>query len=73
MLELIGVSYLTSIFYSVSAILLLFLCLKWLDKSNGRPWKDSIKIIRKDSHATAIYYAARWLGACILVGLVMSR
>jgi hypothetical protein len=73
MLELIGVSFVTSLLYAGAALLLLFYGLRWLDYRNGRPWKDSIKTIRGNAHASAIYYAARWLGACILIGLVMSR
>jgi len=73
MFELIGVSYLTSLGYALSALLMLFVGLRWLDSRNGRPWKETAQLIRSEAHAAAIYYAARWLGACILIGLVMSR
>ena len=73
MFELISVSFLTSLVYSLAALLMLFLGLRWLDKRNGREWSETAKLIRSEAHASAIYYAARWLGGCILIGLVMSR
>ncbi len=73
MFELIGVSFLTSLGYALAALLILFLGLRWLDARNERPWKETIEKIREEPLAASIYYAARWLGACILIGLVMSR
>lgn len=73
MIELIGVSFLTSLVYAAAALLMLFFGLRWLDSRTGRPWKDTISIIRGDANASAIYFAARWIGACLLIGLVMSR
>ncbi|MBU4244510.1 MAG: hypothetical protein KUA35_09080 [Pseudodesulfovibrio sp.] len=73
MVELIGYSFVVDLFYTAVALLLLFFGLRLLDARSGRPWTDTIRIIRKDPHATALYYAARWIGACLLVGLLLSR
>jgi high-affinity Fe2+/Pb2+ permease len=73
MFELIGTSFVVTLFYALAALLLLFLGLRWLDSRNERPWKEAIEKIRENEIASAIYYAARWIGACLLVGMVMSR
>ncbi|WP_243546384.1 hypothetical protein [Pseudodesulfovibrio tunisiensis] len=72
MLELIGIQYLTTALYAMTALVLVLGLLRWLDKSAGRPWGDVIDIIREDPHAAALYYGVRFAGACLLVGLVMS-
>ena len=73
MIELISVSFLTSLVYSFAALFFLYLGLRWLDKKNVGDFQEAILKIREDSIASAIYYGARWLGACLLIGLVMSR
>lgn len=73
MLELIGVSFATSLGYALTALFLLFFGHRLLDRIAGRPWDETIEIIRGNALATAIYFAARWVGSCLLIGLVMSR
>lgn len=65
--DVIILSALVDVGYAIGALLALFLGLRYLDKRAGRPWGDTMGIIRGNDLATAIYYAARWIGACIVV------
>jgi hypothetical protein len=71
--DLTGFSFAVSIVYGFTAMCMLWLGLRFLDKTHNRPFKDAIAKIREDSIATAIYYGLRWFGACMLLGFVMSR
>jgi hypothetical protein len=46
--------------------------LRILDKLGGYPFKEQMKIIRKDSRALAIYSGLRLLAVGLAVGLVFS-
>ena len=69
--EVFLVSAAVDVGYAVGALLILFWGLRLLDKRAGRPWSETVEIIRgKDNEnatATSLYYAARWIGACIVV------
>ena len=73
MFELVSFSFATALVYAAAAILMLFWLLRRLDKINGRPWSETIEIIRESPLATAVYYGFRWIGACMLIGWIMSR
>ena len=66
-------SFITSLIYSLSALYFLYKGLRWLDKKNVGDFQKAIMKIREESNASAIYYGMRWLGACLLIGMVMSR
>lgn len=72
MFELIGVQYVTTALYALTALVLVLGLLRWLDKSAGRPWGYVIDTIREEPRAAALYYGIRFAGACLLVGMVMS-
>lgn len=72
MFELIGVQYVTTALYAMTALVIVLGLLRWLDKSAGRPWCHVIDNIREDPRAAAFYYGVRFAGACLLVGMVMS-
>lgn len=42
-------------------------------KNYASHWGDVISKIEKDPTASAVYYGARWLGICILIGWLFSR
>lgn len=44
----------------------------WLDDRSNRAWSDTIEFILGNALGTAIYYGARFLGICILVGWVVG-
>ena len=53
--------------YAVIALFVLVLVLRFMDKRNGVVWKDVMEVIKSNALATAIYYGARFVGACILI------
>jgi len=70
-------SLLASLFAGAMALVLLVVALRWFDVLAGG-WKHfkkaggPLSIIHRDSRATALYYGLRFVGAAVLVGLVVS-
>lgn len=58
--------------YAALAAVAVWSGLRWLDRSLGLPFSGTVKIIRRSAVATAIYYAARILAICLLVGMVIG-
>lgn len=58
--------------YAAIAALAVWFGLRRLDASLGVPFSESIKIIRRSPIAAALYYGARILAICLLVGLVVG-
>lgn len=54
------------------AILIVWLVLRFLDKAANRPFTQSFEVINDSPVALAVYYGLRFLGACLLCGLVVS-
>lgn len=73
LVEMTAYGAVTDLVYALLAMLLLWLGLRYLDKANGRPWIETMDIIRSDSLATSHYYGARWIGACLIIGMLLSR
>jgi hypothetical protein len=71
-IDVIGISYLTTAVYALTAFVGVWALLRLLDRSGSRPWTETMDIIRRNPIATAVYYGARFCGACLLVGMVMS-
>lgn len=44
----------------------------WLDDRANKPFGDTIDIILKTETGTALYYGLRFLGICLLLGLVVG-
>ena len=36
-------------------------------------WWSVVQVIESDPRSAAIYYGARWIGICILIGMLFSR
>ena len=70
--ELAGFSYLVDLCYTMTAALLLFFGLRYLDKRSGRPWPDTMQGILKDPVASALYHGLRILALCIFAGLLLG-
>jgi len=47
-----------------------------MDRANsgatGR-WKEALEVIERKPLAAGIYYGCRWVGICLLVGMLFSR
>lgn len=59
--------------YAALAVAMVFYWLLHLDRRSGAPWTTNAQIIRSEPGATALYFGLRWLGTCILVGLLLGR
>lgn len=46
--------------------------LRLLDKAAGVPFRTVVREIADDAGTAALYYGLRFLGACLLVGYVLS-
>ena len=60
------------IIVALIALLATWGALRLLDSLGGKPFGGALNAIRGGSYATAIYYGLRFVGACLLVGLVLG-
>lgn len=50
-----------------------------MDRANSRAWFPNTRfagvldVIERDPLATAVYYGARWVGICLLIGWLFSK
>lgn len=65
-LESAGVNLIVEFVYKLAALFVLWLCLRGLERFNGRTWSNTIEKIEGDPLALAIYQSALWIG-CALV------
>lgn len=72
MTELIAISTAQQLVVAVFAALLLLFVLRRFDKSLGRDIKSTLDRIHDNAMAAALYLGLRFVGAAILVGLVLS-
>lgn len=64
---------LLKVVWSMLAVVALILLLRWIDKRNGISFgTDILAGIRADPMAAAVYFGARFVGAALLVGLVVA-
>lgn len=68
--DLILVSQTLDLFWALLAILLVVIVSVWLDRRAKVAFPESLSQMRRDARATAVYYGLRFLGLCLLVGLV---
>lgn len=57
---------------SAAALLLIVALLRWLDRRANIDFREFAKDLKDDSTAAAFYLGLRFLGASILVGLVVA-
>lgn len=72
MTEVMITSGLYRLVFAVVAILSLFLLLRLLDHLSGTTFRLTFKRITYDPRSAALYFGLRFLGACILLGLLLS-
>jgi len=47
-----------------------------MDRANRRAhgrWREALSVIESEPMAAGIYYGCRWVGICLLVGMLFSR
>lgn len=57
---------------AVAALLLIWVLFRVLDKGTGMPFSKAIETIYQSPNAVALYYGLRFLGACVLIGQLLS-
>ena len=62
--------FLTKIAHAIVALVMVRVVLYWFDKKMGINFKH--RISNFDPQAMAIYFGCRFIGACVLFGLVFS-
>jgi hypothetical protein len=70
--DFIGLAALLNLTYAAAAILVTVYLTRWLDRRARIRFPAIMERISNDPMAAALYFGARFLGACILVGLVLS-
>lgn len=68
LLTSIGLQLVTAII----ALLVIWGMFRLLDRGMGHPFADAVEKMYENPMAVALYYGLRFLGACILIGLLLS-
>ncbi|MCW8918954.1 MAG: hypothetical protein OQL08_09095 [Gammaproteobacteria bacterium] len=72
MTEVIVTSTSLTLFMAFIALFLVWMLLRLLDISQGRDIHLTLNRIHDDPRSAALYLGLRFMGACLLVGLVIS-
>lgn len=72
-------AFVARLVYATAALILILFTLRWFNGINNRGLRDktagfdaALRRIRADSQAAAMYYGLRFVGICLLYGMVMS-
>ena len=67
------IGWLFNLMYMATACVVIVMLLRYLDKRLGLNFKTEVLYaMQEDPKALAIYFAARFIGACILAGLMLG-
>ena len=69
--QILLISSLQTLSLAACALVLVWLLLRAMDKSGNHKFTSVTETLRQDPMAAAVYYGARFIGACLLVGLVI--
>lgn len=72
MIDVIMTSSGLTLLFALVAILAAWGMLRWLDVIAGVNFKTTIREVCRNEHSAALYFGLRFLGVCILLGLVLS-
>jgi hypothetical protein len=70
--DFVVVASLLKLSYAALALGAVTLFLRYLDKRGGVDFHDFFEDLKNDPKAAALYLGARFVGACLLVGYVLS-
>jgi len=70
--EVIMTSTMLSVFYALVAVLGAWLMLRLLDRVSGVDFTKTMLGVCANEHSAAIYLGLRFMGVCILFGMVLS-
>jgi len=72
MSEVIITSMAIKVAMAFMALLVIWGLFRLLDRSTGLPFYKAMEIMYENPVALAVYYGLRFLGACFLIGLLLS-
>lgn len=75
-LEVMTVGALALVVLAVLAVASAWGLSRLMDRANRHAvgqWEHVLSVIHSDAKACAVYYGARWVGICILVGWLFSK
>lgn len=70
--EVIATSSALTLMWAILAMAMVWGLLRLFDRVSGFDPKETLRGIRNHEMAAAVYLGMRFLGACLLVGLVLS-
>lgn len=76
MFEVMFIGAVALIVLAIVGVTAAWLLARLMDRANSRAsgqWKHVLTKIESDSLSCSIYYGARWLGICVLLGWLFSR
>ncbi|TKA91822.1 hypothetical protein FAZ79_00515 [Guyparkeria sp. SB14A] len=72
MSEVLFTSTLFTLVMALAAVIGAVFTLRWLDRRAGHSFREAIEVLRHDPLGLALYHGLRFLGVCLLVGLLFS-
>lgn len=79
MLYVMTVGLVALVVIGILGVAVAWLVSRLLDRANDNAlvvksrWGDALNLIESDALSCAVYYGARWVGICLLVGWLFSR
>ena len=70
--EVILTSIVVKLLTALAALLIVWGMFRLLDKGTGHPFSEAMEKMYESPLAVAAYYGLRFVGACLLVGLLLS-
>lgn len=67
------VGWIFNLIYMATACVVIVTLLRYLDRGLGINFRrDILNVLQTDPKAVAVYFAARFIGACLLAGLMLG-
>ncbi len=72
MTEILTLNALMTLAYIVFALFVAWYVLRVFDQLGRIHFKTTMRTIANDPHAAALYFGCRFIGVCLLIGLVVG-
>ncbi len=72
MTEVLVTSSAMTVTFALVAIIMGWFLLRWLDRMGGVVFEQTVKGICDEPVAAALYFGLRFVGVCVLLGMVIS-
>lgn len=72
MTEILATSIIMRAIIALIALVVIWGLFRALDHASGHPFKEAVEKMYESPLALAIYYGLRFVGGCVLIGLLLS-